>query len=160
MSDFWLCSNKRLIFLRSKMIDSGLCHSPPPPAGENGILKIHSCQFSTQSCDIATVFWLFITLCSKSAIIKSCGIKKIVFRIQITGITHGQADQLIISVLASMWHAFELKKTKKILAQSEKRVLELNRLFTLMYEDNFSDKVSNECENGKILHKFGEYIFC
>ena len=38
----------------------------------------------------------------------------------------------------------ELKAAKKRLAQSEKRVLELDKLFTRLYEDNVSGKISEE----------------
>ena len=38
----------------------------------------------------------------------------------------------------------ELKAAKKRLAQSEKRVLELDKLFTRLYEDNVSGKISDE----------------
>lgn len=38
----------------------------------------------------------------------------------------------------------ELKKAKKRLAQSEKRVAELDKLFTRLYEDNVSGKISDE----------------
>ncbi len=38
----------------------------------------------------------------------------------------------------------ELKAAKKKLAQSEKRVLELDKLFTRLYEDNVSGKISDE----------------
>ncbi len=38
----------------------------------------------------------------------------------------------------------ELKTAKKTLAQSEKRISELDRLFTRLYEDNVSGKISDE----------------
>ena len=38
----------------------------------------------------------------------------------------------------------ELKAAKKRLAQSEKRVSELDKLFTRLYEDNVSGKISDE----------------
>ena len=38
----------------------------------------------------------------------------------------------------------ELKAAKKRLAQSEKRVVELDMLFTRLYEDNVSGKISDE----------------
>lgn len=39
----------------------------------------------------------------------------------------------------------ELKAAKKRLAQSGKRVSELDKLFTRLYEDNVSGKISDEC---------------
>ena len=38
----------------------------------------------------------------------------------------------------------EVKKARKILAQSEKRISELDKLFTRLYEDNVSGKISDE----------------
>lgn len=38
----------------------------------------------------------------------------------------------------------ELAKAKKALKQAEKRIIELDRLFTRLYEDNVSGKISNE----------------
>ncbi len=38
----------------------------------------------------------------------------------------------------------ELKKAKKTRTQSEKRIAELDRLFTRLYEDNVSGKISDE----------------
>ncbi len=38
----------------------------------------------------------------------------------------------------------ELKKAKKTRTQSEKRIAELDRLFTSLYEDNVSGKISDE----------------
>lgn len=38
----------------------------------------------------------------------------------------------------------ELSKAKKALKQSEKRIAELDRLFTRLYEDNVSGKISDE----------------
>lgn len=41
-------------------------------------------------------------------------------------------------------HFSELKKARKTLAQHEKRISELDKLFTRLYEDNVSGKVSDE----------------
>ena len=41
-------------------------------------------------------------------------------------------------------HFSELKRARKMLAQAEKRVSELNKLFTRLYEDNVSGKISDE----------------
>ena len=41
-------------------------------------------------------------------------------------------------------HFSEVKRARKMLAQSEKRITELNRLFTRLYEDNVSGKISDE----------------
>ena len=38
----------------------------------------------------------------------------------------------------------ELTKAKKALKQAEKRIIELDRLFTRLYEDNVSGKISDE----------------
>ena len=38
----------------------------------------------------------------------------------------------------------ELTKAKKALKQAEKRIIELDRLFTKLYEDNVSGKISDE----------------
>ena len=38
----------------------------------------------------------------------------------------------------------ELKKAKKTRTQSEKRIAELDRLFTRLYEDNVSGEISDE----------------
>lgn len=41
-------------------------------------------------------------------------------------------------------HFNELKKAKKTLTQSKKRILELDKLFARLYEDNVSGKISDE----------------
>jgi hypothetical protein len=41
-------------------------------------------------------------------------------------------------------HLDEVKQAKKMLAKSEKRIAELDKLFTRLYEDNISGKVSDE----------------
>lgn len=41
-------------------------------------------------------------------------------------------------------HSSELKKAARTLNTSEKRIAELDRLFTRLYEDNVSDKISDE----------------
>ena len=41
-------------------------------------------------------------------------------------------------------HSLELFKAKKALTKSEKRIAELDKLFTRLYEDNVSGKVSDE----------------
>lgn len=41
-------------------------------------------------------------------------------------------------------HFAELKRARKMLAQSEKRISELNKLFKRLYEDNVSGKLSDE----------------
>lgn len=38
----------------------------------------------------------------------------------------------------------ELSKAKKAMKQAEKRIAELDRLFTRLYEDNVSGKISDE----------------
>lgn len=38
----------------------------------------------------------------------------------------------------------ELSKSRKKLKESEKRIAELDRLFTRLYEDNVSGKISDE----------------
>lgn len=37
----------------------------------------------------------------------------------------------------------ELKKARKLIKQYEKRIAELDRLFTRLYEDNVSGKISD-----------------
>ncbi|MBR1724516.1 MAG: DUF4368 domain-containing protein [Ruminococcus sp.] len=41
-------------------------------------------------------------------------------------------------------HIAEVKQAKKMLAKSEKRIAELDKLFTRLYEDNVSGKISDE----------------
>ena len=41
-------------------------------------------------------------------------------------------------------HSSELTKAKKALKQAEKRIAELDKLFTRLYEDNVSGKISDE----------------
>ena len=41
-------------------------------------------------------------------------------------------------------HFSELKRARKMLAQAEKRISELDKLFTRLYEDNVSGKISDE----------------
>lgn len=41
-------------------------------------------------------------------------------------------------------HADELKKAKRTLRQNEKRIAELNKLFTQLYEDNVAGKITDE----------------
>ena len=45
---------------------------------------------------------------------------------------------------ASTAQSQEVKKARKILTQSEKRIAELDKLFTRLYEDNVSGKISDE----------------
>ena len=40
-------------------------------------------------------------------------------------------------------HLKEVKSARKMLAKSEKRIAELDKLFTRLYEDNVSGKVSD-----------------
>ena len=59
---------------------------------------------------------------------------------------HQNEDEFVDAAMenASAAQSQELKKAKKILAQSEKRITELDRLFVRLYEDNVSGKVSDE----------------
>ena len=41
-------------------------------------------------------------------------------------------------------HFFEIKRARKLLDQAEKRVSELNKLFTRLYKDNVSGMISDE----------------
>ena len=45
---------------------------------------------------------------------------------------------------ASTAQSQEVKKARKILTQSEKCIAELDKLFTRLYEDNVSGKISDE----------------
>ena len=59
---------------------------------------------------------------------------------------HQNEDEFVDAAMenASAAQSQELKKAKKVLAQSEKRITELDRLFARLYEDNVSGKVSDE----------------
>ena len=59
---------------------------------------------------------------------------------------HQNEDKFVDAAMeyASTTQSQEVKKAKKMLAQSEKRISELDRLFTRLYEDNVSGKVSDE----------------
>ena len=59
---------------------------------------------------------------------------------------HQREDEFVNTAMeyASTAQSQEIKKAKKILAQSEKRIAELDRLFTRLYEDNVSSKISDE----------------
>lgn len=46
--------------------------------------------------------------------------------------------------ISSQTHSNELKSAKKTLVQSEKRIEEIDKLFTRLYEDNVSGKISDE----------------
>lgn len=47
-------------------------------------------------------------------------------------------------MLKTQKQSAELKTAKKKLAQSEKRIAELDKLFTRLYEDNVNGKISDE----------------
>lgn len=59
---------------------------------------------------------------------------------------HQNEDRFVETVMehASTAQSQELKKSKKLLTQSEKRITELDNLFTRLYEDNVSGKISDE----------------
>ena len=59
---------------------------------------------------------------------------------------HANEDEFVNTAMeyASTAQSQEVKKARKILAQSEKRIAELDRLFTRLYEDNVSGKISDE----------------
>ena len=58
---------------------------------------------------------------------------------------NNEDDFLKTAVEASAAVRFaELKKARKTLGQSEKRIAELDKLFTRLYEDNVAGKISDE----------------
>ena len=59
---------------------------------------------------------------------------------------HANEDEFVKTAMeyASNAQSQEVKKTRKILTQSEKRIAELDKLFTRLYEDNVSGKISDE----------------
>ncbi len=58
---------------------------------------------------------------------------------------NNEDDFLKTAVEASAAVRFaELKKARKMLVQSEKRIAELDKLFTRLYEDNVAGKISDE----------------
>lgn len=59
---------------------------------------------------------------------------------------HSNEDKFVNAAMeyASTAQSQEVKKARKILTQSEKRIAELDRLFTRLYEDNVSGKISDE----------------
>jgi DNA invertase Pin-like site-specific DNA recombinase len=59
---------------------------------------------------------------------------------------HGNKDQYLDILVQQSGenHAEEVKNAKKTIAKSEKRIAELDKLFTRLYEDNVSGKISDE----------------
>ena len=59
---------------------------------------------------------------------------------------HRNEDEFIRTAMEAsvQAHFAELKRARKMLAQSEKRIAELNKLFKHLYEDNVSGKLSDE----------------
>ena len=59
---------------------------------------------------------------------------------------HSNEDAFVNAAMeyASTAQSQEVKKARKILTRSEKRIAELDRLFTRLYEDNVSGKISDE----------------
>lgn len=59
---------------------------------------------------------------------------------------HLNEDEFIRTAMeaSAQAHFAELKRARKMLAQSEKRIAELNKLFKCLYEDNVSGKLSDE----------------
>ncbi|MDE6728523.1 MAG: recombinase family protein [Oscillospiraceae bacterium] len=59
---------------------------------------------------------------------------------------HANEDEFVNVAMehASTAQSQEVKKARKILTQSEKRIAELDKLFTRLYEDNVSGKISDE----------------
>lgn len=80
--------------------------------------------------------------------IRTCVLKKIVLNEvnRLLQTVKNNEEQFIQSAMdiSAEGHLSELKKAKKKLAQSKKRVSELDKLFTRLYEDNVSGKVSDE----------------
>ena len=65
---------------------------------------------------------------------------------KVLGEAHSSEEKFIQSAteMATSHQFSELKKAKKTLGISEKRIAELDRLFTRLYEDNVSGKISDE----------------
>ena len=59
---------------------------------------------------------------------------------------HANEDAFVNSAMesASAAHLQEVKKAKKLLAQSERRIDDLDKLFAQLYEDNVLGKISDE----------------
>ena len=59
---------------------------------------------------------------------------------------HANEDEFVNMAMeyASTAQSQEVKKARKMLTQSEKRISELDKLFTRLYEDNVSGKISDE----------------
>ena len=59
---------------------------------------------------------------------------------------HTNEDKFVTSAMerSSVAHLQEVKKAKKLLEQSERRIDDLDKLFTRLYEDNFLGKISDE----------------
>lgn len=59
---------------------------------------------------------------------------------------HSNEDAFVNAAMeyASTAQSQEVKKARKILVQSEKRIAELDKLFTRLYEDNVSGKITDE----------------
>ncbi|MCM1166060.1 MAG: hypothetical protein NC299_04785 [Lachnospiraceae bacterium] len=59
---------------------------------------------------------------------------------------HANEDAFVNSVMenASAAQAKEIKKARKMLAQSKRRVEDLDKLFSRLYEDNVLGKISDE----------------
>ncbi|MDE6732517.1 MAG: DUF4368 domain-containing protein, partial [Oscillospiraceae bacterium] len=59
---------------------------------------------------------------------------------------HTNEDEFVNTAMeyASTAQSQEVKKARKMLTQSEKRITELDKLFTRLYEDNVSGKISDE----------------
>ena len=59
---------------------------------------------------------------------------------------HANEDEFVNTAMeyASTAQSQEVKKARKMLTQSEKKIFELDKLFTRLYEDNVSGKTSDE----------------
>ena len=80
--------------------------------------------------------------------IRTCVLRELMLKElnQLLEKVHANEDEFIKTAMeaSAAVHFAELKKARKTLAQSEKRITELDKLFTRLYEDNVSGKISDE----------------
>jgi len=80
--------------------------------------------------------------------IRTCVLRDIVIKEinKMLDSVHKNEDEFIKTAMeaSAQTHFAELKRARKMLAQSEKRIAELNKLFKRLYEDNVSGKLSDE----------------
>ncbi len=80
--------------------------------------------------------------------IRTCVLSELVLKKlnELLADVHRNEDEFIKTAMeaSAQAHFAELKKARKMLAQSEKRISELNKLFKRLYEDNVSGKLSDE----------------